>query len=237
MGVERPTLYLFPSNLSEAPVGNVLPEVNIKLISEVKYFIVENVRTARRFLKKCNRDINIDELTFTVLNVNTPVADIPSLLSPLEQGHDVGIISEAGCPAVADPGALAVAEAHRRGFNVVPLVGPSSILLSLMGSGFNGQSFTFLGYLPIHPSERTAALKQMHSDIMRNDRTQIFIETPYRNNRMITDIIAALPANARLCVATDLTGPSQRIITLTLAQWRKRPLDFDKTPAIFLLYK
>lgn len=233
----HPTLYLFPSNLSEAPVGDVLPQANIGLISQVKYFIVENVRTARRFLKKCNRDINIDELTFSVLNVNTNPADIPSLLAPLEQGHDMGIISEAGCPAVADPGALAVAEAHRRGFKVMPLVGPSSILLSLMGSGFNGQSFSFIGYLPIHPQERTAALKQLHADIMRHDRTQIFIETPYRNNKLITDIIATLPPSVRLCVATDLTGPGQRIITLPLAQWRKQQLDFDKTPAIFLLYK
>lgn len=233
----HPTLYLFPSNLSEAPVGDVLPQANIGLISQVKYFIVENVRTARRFLKKCNRDINIDELTFSVLNVNTNPADIPSLLAPLEQGHDMGIISEAGCPAVADPGALAVAEAHRRGFKVMPLVGPSSILLSLMGSGFNGQSFSFIGYLPIHPQERTAALKQLHADIMRHDRTQIFIETPYRNNKLIADIIATLPPSVRLCVATDLTGPGQRIITLPLAQWRKQQLDFDKTPAIFLLYK
>ncbi|RXE71429.1 SAM-dependent methyltransferase [Muribaculaceae bacterium Isolate-002 (NCI)] len=233
----RPALYLFPSNLSEAPVSDVLPPVNIELISGVKHFIVENVRTARRFLKKCTRDINIDELSFTVLNVNTDVVDIPSLLAPLEQGHDVGVISEAGCPAVADPGALVVAEAHRRGFRVVPLVGPSSILLSLMGSGFNGQSFTFLGYLPIHAAERTAALKQMHTDIMRNNRTQIFIETPYRNNKLIADIIAALPAATRLCVATDLTGPGQRITTLTLAQWRRQQLDYDKIPAIFLLYK
>lgn len=233
----HPTLYLFPSNLSEAPVGDVLPQANIGLISQVKYFIVENVRTARRFLKKCNRDINIDELTFSVLNVNTNPVDIPSLLAPLEQGHDMGIISEAGCPAVADPGALVVAEAHRRGFKVMPLVGPSSILLSLMGSGFNGQSFSFIGYLPIHPQERTAALKQLHADIMRHDRTQIFIETPYRNNKLIADIIAALPPSVRLCVATDLTGPGQRIITLSLAQWRKQQLDFDKTPAIFLLYK
>lgn len=233
----HPTLYLFPSNLSEAPVGDVLPQANIGLISQVKYFIVENVRTARRFLKKCNRDINIDELTFSVLNVNTNPVDIPSLLAPLEQGHDMGIISEAGCPAVADPGALVVAEAHRRGFKVMPLVGPSSILLSLMGSGFNGQSFSFIGYLPIHPQERTAALKQLHADIMRHDRTQIFIETPYRNNKLIADIIAALPPSVRLCVATDLTGPGQRIITLPLSQWRKQQLDFDKTPAIFLLYK
>lgn len=233
----RPALYLFPSNLSEAPVSEVLPPVNIELISGVKHFIVENVRSARRFLKKCNRDINIDELTFSVVDVNTDPAAIPAMLAPMQQGHDMGIISEAGCPAVADPGALVVAEAHRRGYRVMPLVGPSSILLSLMGSGFNGQSFTFLGYLPIHAAERTAALKQLHADIMRNNRTQIFIETPYRNNKMIADIIAALPATTRLCVATDLTGPGQRITTLTLAQWRKQALDYDKIPAIFLLYK
>ncbi|MBD5229760.1 MAG: SAM-dependent methyltransferase [Bacteroidales bacterium] len=232
-----PTLYLFPSNLSEAPINDVLPPVNIELITGVKHFIVENVRTARRFLKKCNRDIDINTLTFSVLDVNTNPAAVPAMLQPMAEGHDMGVISEAGCPAVADPGALAVAEAHRRGYKVMPLIGPSSILLSLMGSGFNGQSFTFLGYLPIHASERTAALKQMHADIMRNNRTQIFIETPYRNNRLITDITAALPASTRLCVATDLTGPAQRITTLTLAQWRRQQLDYDKIPAIFLLYK
>ncbi|MBD5258186.1 MAG: SAM-dependent methyltransferase [Barnesiella sp.] len=232
-----PTLYLFPSNLSEAPINDVLPPVNIELITGVKHFIVENVRTARRFLKKCNRDIDINTLTFSVLDVNTDPAAVPAMLQPMAEGHDMGVISEAGCPAVADPGALAVAEAHRRGYKVMPLIGPSSILLSLMGSGFNGQSFTFLGYLPIHASERTAALKQMHADIMRNNRTQIFIETPYRNNRLITDIMAALPASTRLCVATDLTGPAQRITTMTLAQWRRQQLDYDKIPAIFLLYK
>ena len=232
-----PTLYLFPSNLSKAPINDVLPPVNIELITGVKHFIVENVRTARRFLKKCNRDIDINTLTFSVLDVNTDPAAVPAMLQPMAEGHDMGVISEAGCPAVADPGALAVAEAHRRGYKVMPLIGPSSILLSLMGSGFNGQSFTFLGYLPIHASERTAALKQMHADIMRNNRTQIFIETPYRNNRLITDITAALPASTRLCVATDLTGPAQRITTLTLAQWRRQQLDYDKIPAIFLLYK
>lgn len=237
MSEHRPTLYLFPSNLSEAPISDVLPPVNIQLITGVKHFIVENVRTARRFLKKCNRDIDINSLTFSVLDVNTDPAAVPAMLQPMAEGYDMGVISEAGCPAVADPGALAVAEAHRRGYAVMPLVGPSSILLSLMGSGFNGQSFTFLGYLPIHASERTAALKQMHSDIMRNNRTQIFIETPYRNNRLITDIAATLPPATRLCVATDLTGPVQRITTLSLAQWRKQQLDYDKIPAIFLLYK
>lgn len=231
-----PSLYLFPSNLSESPIDEVLPAINIEIITEVKHFIVENIRTARRFLKKCNRDINIDELTFSVVDVNTDPATIPAMLQPMAQGHNMGIISEAGCPAVADPGALVVAEAHKRGYRVMPLVGPSSILLSLMGSGFNGQSFTFLGYLPIHASERAAALKQMHADIVRNRRTQIFIETPYRNNKMIADIIATLPATTRLCVATDLTGPGQRIITLTLSQWRKQQLNFDKIPAIFLLY-
>ena len=139
-----PSLYLFPSNLSESPIGEVLPAINIEIITEVKHFIVENIRTARRFLKKCNRDINIDELTFSVVDVNTDPAIIPAILQPMAQGHNMGIISEAGCPAVADPGALVVAEAHKRGYRVMPLVGPSSILLSLMGSGFNGQSFTFL---------------------------------------------------------------------------------------------
>ena len=237
MNNDRPTLYLFPSNLSDAAMSDVLPPVNIELVTGVKHFIVENVRTARRFLKKCNREIDIDSLTFSVLDVNSDPSTVGAMLAPMEQGHDMGVISEAGCPAVADPGAYAVAEAHRRGYKVMPLVGPSSILLSLMGSGFNGQSFTFVGYLPIHGSERAAALKQMHADIMRNDRTQIFIETPYRNNRLIADIIATLPPSTRMCVATDLTGPGQRITTLSLGQWRRITPDYDKVPAIFLLYK
>jgi 16S rRNA (cytidine1402-2'-O)-methyltransferase len=231
-----PAIYLFPSTLSDAPLANILPPYNIELIRGVKHFVVENIRTARRFLKLCDRSINIDELTFYELNNHTDPATIPSMLAPIEQGFSIGVISEAGCPAVADPGAQVVAIAQQRGYRVVPLIGPSSILLALMGSGFNGQSFAFTGYLPIEPQKRTAALHRLHREIVNDRRTQIFIETPYRNNKLIKEIVATLPGNTLLCVASDITGANQRITTLPLSKWKQRELDYDKTPAIFLLY-
>lgn len=233
---DKPALYLFPSNLSETPATDVLPAVNIAIIKKVRHFVVENIRTARRFLKSCDRSIDINALSFTELNVKTDPALIPDMLTPLENGESIGVISEAGCPAIADPGAALVAEAHRRKMRVIPLVGPSSILLSLMGSGFNGQNFAFIGYLPIDSSERTAALKRLYQETVRERRTQIFIETPYRNNRLINEIISTLPQSALLCVAAGLTGPSQRITTMPLSQWKRHTPDYDKTPAIFLLY-
>ena len=223
--------------MSAAPPASVLPSLNISLIARVKHFIVEDIRTARRFLKACDRSIDIDSLTFQVLNVKTPPEDVPAMLAPLARGESIGVISEAGCPAVADPGALAVAEAHRRGYQVVPLVGPSSIILALMASGFNGQNFSFNGYLPIDRGARASTLKNHYNITQRENRTQIYIETPYRNNRLIEDILATLPSSAMLCVASDITGPCQRIISLPLNRWRGRKLDFDKTPAIFLIYK
>lgn len=233
---ETPALYLFPATLSDTPATDVLPAINISQIKKIKHFVVENIRTARRFLKKCDTTIDINSLTFTELNIKTDPDLIPSMLEPLTKGESIGVISEAGCPAIADPGAALVAEAQKRKLRVIPLVGPSSILLSLMGSGFNGQSFAFVGYLPIDPAKRAATLKRLHHETVRDRRTQIFIETPYRNNRLINEIITVLPPSALLCVAADLTGPNQRITTMPLSQWKKHPLDYDKTPAIFLLY-
>lgn len=235
--LDQPTLYLFPSTLSDAAVADVLPAVNIALAAEVKHFIVENVRTARRFLKLCDKSIDIDSLTFYELNRHTDSAEIPSMLEPMAQGLSMGVISEAGCPAVADPGAQVVAIAQQRGYRVAPLVGPSSILLALMGSGFNGQSFAFVGYLPIDAAERSATLKRMLKEITRDRRTQIFIETPYRNNKLIKEIAETLPPSTLLCVASDLTGSRQSIVTLPLSRWRSRKYDYDKTPTIFLLYQ
>ncbi len=230
------TLYLFPSTMSDAPVVNVLPAYNISLIATVKYFIVENIRTARRFLKACDRNIDIDSLTFFELNNHTNPADIPSMLAPMQQGHDIGVISEAGCPAIADPGAQVVEIAQQRGYKVEPLIGPSSIILALMASGFNGQSFAFSGYLPIEQAKRTATLKRLHQEALRDRRTAIFIETPYRNNRLIKEITDTLPPSALLCVASDITGSNQSIVTLPLAKWRTRNYNYDKTPTIFLLF-
>lgn len=222
--------------MAPVPTSNVLPQYNTELIRTVKYFVVEELRTARRFLKACDRSIDIDTLDFKVLNEHTPAHEVDAMLRPALEGHDIGIISEAGCPAVADPGADLVAVAQRRGVEVVPLVGPSSILMSLMGSGFNGQSFAFLGYLPIDAAKRTAALKQMESDIRRRRQTQIFIETPYRNNKLVAELAASLPADMLLCVAVDITGPTQSIITRPVKEWRSAQYDYAKRPAIFLLY-
>lgn len=232
----NPKLYLFPVPMGDVAPAEVLPACNIEIVRGVKHFIVENVRSARRFLKACDREINIDDLTFSELNRHTRPQDIPAMLAPMAQGHDMGVISEAGCPAVADPGADVVAIAQRNGYEVVPLVGPSSIIMGLMGSGFNGQSFAFNGYLPIDASARAAKVKEMERRVRRERQTQIFIETPYRNNKMIQWLCANLPADMLLCVACDITGPAQSILTLPLAQWKKRTFDYDKTPAIFLLY-
>lgn len=230
-------MYLIPVPLGDTPVERVLPAYNREIIAEIKYFVVENIRSARRFLKKSNPDICIDDLTFYELNRHTPPVEVSTFLNPLRQGYAVGVISEAGCPAVADPGADVVAIAQRERMQVVPLVGPSSILLSLMASGFNGQSFAFHGYLPIEAGERTKRLKQLEQRIYAEHETQIFIETPYRNHKMMQDLIRTCRPQTLLCVAADITCPGERIRTLPLAQWAKTSYDFQKTPAIFLLYK
>ena len=213
-----PALYLIPSTMSDAPVSVAIPQANIDIIRGIRHFVVENVRTARRFLKRCDPSIVIDDLPFVTLDEHTPV------------------ISEAGCPAVADPGADLVAVAQRKRLTVIPLVGPSSIMLALMGSGFNGQTFAFAGYLPHDTRERAATLREMERLIRQRHQTQIFIETPYRNNRLIAELVSTLPGGLRLCVASDLTGPRQSIITKPLSEWAVTTCNYDKVPTIFLLY-
>lgn len=222
--------------MGQTPPEDVLPARNTELLRGIRHFLVENVRSARRFLKACDRGIDIDSLTLTELSEHTRPEEVHAMLEPMTRGLDMGVISEAGCPAVADPGADAVAVAQERGYEVVPLVGPSSILMALMGSGFNGQSFAFRGYLPIDAGARSAAIKDMMG-CARRGQTQIFIETPYRNNRLLATLAATLPAEARLCVASDITGPRQSIVTLPVARWRERKYDYDKIPTIFLLYR
>lgn len=230
-------LYLIPVPLSEGELDAVLPARNIAIVREIKHFIVENVRTARRFLKKCDRNIDIDSLTFYELNRHTKAEDISGFLAPLEQGCAMGVVSEAGCPAIADPGADVVAIAQRKSLRVIPLVGPSSILMSVMGSGFNGQSFAFLGYLPIDASARAKKFKDMEYNIRVNHQTQVFIETPYRNNKLIAEMSKTLPKHLKLCVASDITGERESIVTRGVAEWAKMKYDYDKVPTIFLLYK
>lgn len=230
-------LYLIPVPLSDGDLGCVLPAANIALVSHIKHFIVENVRSARRFLKKCDRDICIDSLTFYELNRHTDPRQVSTYLEALEKGEPMGVISEAGCPAVADPGADVVAIAQRKGLKVRPLVGPSSILMGLMGSGFNGQCFAFNGYLPIEAGARARKLKEMEQRIMKENQTQIFIETPYRNQSLLAELVKTLPASLRLCVATDITGAQEKITTMGMKEWGKRAIELGKVPTIFLLYK
>lgn len=232
----KAVLYLIPVNLSDAPLERVLPSYNTDVVKGLRYFIVENVRTARRFLRKCSRDIDIDALTFYELNVHTDPADVSAMLTPMERGESIGVMSEAGCPGVADPGTLAVAEAQRRGYRVEPLTGPSSILLSLMASGFNGQGFAFHGYLPIEQGERERCLKALEADSRRTGMTQIFIETPYRNDKLIETLSRVLNARTRVCVACDITDPEhESIVTKSAKAWREPGSSYHKRPAIFLI--
>jgi len=232
-----PTLWLLPVPLSDVDPQAVIPAIGIEVARNVKHFIVENVRSARRFLKRCDRSIDIDSLTFCVLDEHTDPQTVAEMLRPMAEGYDMAVVSEAGCPAVADPGALAVAEAQRKGYRVRPLVGPSSILLSLMASGFNGQTWAFAGYLPHDADSRGRMLREMQRRIERESQTQIFIETPYRNNKLIAELCQRLPGGLLLCVASDVTGPRESILTRSLLQWSKAKYDYDRIPTIFLLYK
>ena len=230
-------LYLLPVTLGDTAIEKVLPSYNKEIILGIKYFIVEDVRSARRFLKKVDRDINIDELSFYPLNKHTSPEAISGYLKPLIDGNSMGVISEAGCPAVADPGADVVAIAQRKNLKVVPLVGPSSIILSVMGSGFNGQSFAFHGYLPIEPGERQKRLKELEQRIYSEHQTQLFIETPYRNNKMMEDILKACRPQTKLCIAANITCEGEYIKTRTVKEWKGKLPDLTKVPCIFLIYK
>ena len=230
-------LYLIPVTLGDTPLGNVLPQYNSEVIAGIRHFIVENVRTARRFLRKVDAQFDIDGSQFFELNKHTSPADVAGFLKPLQNGLPMGVISEAGCPAVADPGADVVAIAQRKGYKVVPLVGPSSIILSVMASGFNGQSFAFNGYLPVKPDERAKKLRQLEQRIYNEEQTQLFIETPYRNGKMIEDIIATCRPQTKLCIAANLTCEDEFVQTRTVKEWKGKVPDLSKIPCIFLLYK
>ncbi|MBR3950489.1 MAG: SAM-dependent methyltransferase [Bacteroidaceae bacterium] len=230
-------LYLIPVTLGDTEIDRVLPHYNRSIIAGISHYVVENIRSARRFLRRSNPDIVIDDLTFYTLDEHTRPEEIASYLAPLREGKPMGVISEAGCPAIADPGADLVAIAQREGLPVVPLVGPSSILMSLMASGFNGQSFAFNGYLPVEPAERTRKIKQLEQRVYSEDQTQIFIETPYRNHKMIEELVRTCRPNTHLCVACDISCESEEIHTRTIAQWKKAKYDIQKRPAIFLIYK
>lgn len=230
-------LYLIPVTLGDTPVRQVLPEYNREIILGIRHFIVEEIRTARRFLKQVDRDIDIDSLTFYPMGKHADAALFNKYLDPLRRGESVGVISEAGCPAVADPGADVVAIAQKENLKVIPLVGPSSILLAVMGSGFNGQSFAFNGYLPIHPSDRAKRLKQLESRSAAEKQTQLFIETPYRNAKMLADILATCNPRTQLCIAAGLTTEHEYLRTLSVKEWKQQGIpELSKIPAIFAIY-
>ncbi|MDO5070752.1 MAG: SAM-dependent methyltransferase [Neisseria zoodegmatis] len=232
-----PILYLIPTPLGTPDTPCLLPHEQAQ-ISGLTDFVVEAEKTARSHLKHLGITTPIRELNLQTLNEHTDINTLPELLKPLYEGRSMGIVSEAGCPAVADPGANLVALAHKHCFEVRPLVGPSSLLLALMASGANGQNFAFKGYLPSEKTERIQALKSLEQQSRRNNETQIFIETPYRNNAMLEDAVATLSPSTRLCTASDLTLPTQTIISKHVADWRKLPSlpDLKKRPTIFILH-
>lgn len=228
------TLYLIPSLLDETAPEAILPADVIDKIRQVRFFIVENERTARRFLIGLGMKEYLDDIKFDVLNKHTRKEDLGEMMEPLKEGNTLGLISEAGCPGVADPGAEIVALAHQLNIRVVPFTGPSSILLALMASGLNGQSFAFNGYLPVKPPARIRAIRHFEEFSRREKMTQIFIEAPYRNHQLFQDMIATLNPGTRLCLAINLTGSEERILTKPVAEWRKTKIEFQKKPAVFL---
>lgn len=230
-----PSLILCPVELGETPQQRVLPEYNKSVIKGLRYFIVEEIRSARRFLKRVDKDIDIDALTFYPMGKHADAALFEQYLKPLDEGESIGVISEAGCPAVADPGADVVAIAQRKGVRVVPLVGPSSMIMAVMASGLNGQSFAFNGYLPIEAADRAKRLKQLEERALHEQQTQLFIETPYRNAKLFATLLQTLRPQTRLCIAAGITTNNEWIRTQTVAQWKHTTLpDLSKTPAIFL---
>lgn len=232
------TLYLIPTTLGNEDIQRTLPAYNQTQIAEVRYFIVEELRSARRFLRTLNHDAPIDEMQFFLLNEHTRKADCDTMLQPLLSGQDMGLLSEAGIPCIADPGSVVVRHAHRLGIKVQPLVGPSSLMMALMASGFNGQRFQFWGYQPIDNAQLSKRIKDMEQSSRKYDRTEIFIEAPYRNQRMLETICRSANPDTQLCIACDLTLDTETIITLPIREWKKiiTTINFHKRPAVFLLY-
>jgi 16S rRNA (cytidine1402-2'-O)-methyltransferase len=231
------SLYLIPTRLGDNAPLEVLPISVKKVIESIDDYIVENEKTARRFIKKISSGKSQASLTIHILNKYTKPDEFQSFLEACKSGRSIGLLSEAGCPGIADPGADIVKIAHENNIRVIPLVGPSSILLALMSSGMNGQSFTFNGYLPIDKAERKTKLKQLERISVEQNQSQIFIETPYRNNKMVEDICAILQNQTRLCIACDITLPTEYIKTKTVEEWKHITVDLHKRPAIFIIQK
>ncbi|WP_299991120.1 SAM-dependent methyltransferase [uncultured Pontibacter sp.] len=233
------TLYLIPTILADDTADQVISPQVKETVGRLTYFIVENLRTARRYVKSICPELVIEQLNFVQVDKDATPAQVQASLKPLlEQGMDAGIISEAGCPGIADPGAEVAKYAHQKGIRVVPFAGPSAILLSLMASGFNGQRFAFHGYLPIDKGPRLQALRNLEKEMLQRDQTQIFMETPYRNNKLLEDLVQTLSGGTRLCIAANITSPEHEFIqTKTIAEWKGKLPDIHKQPAVFLIYK
>jgi len=234
---EKGVLYLIPSPLGQNAPMEVLPLTVRKVIEELTHFIVENEKDARAFIKRISPKKNQSTLKLFPLNKFTLPEEILTYLDPIEEGITMGVISDAGCPGVADPGAEIVKMAHRKKITIHPLVGPSSILLAIMGSGLNGQNFAFNGYLPIDKAKRQKEIKKLEKKSFDFNQSQLFIETPYRNDQMLQDLLKSLDRNTEVCVACDLTLPTQFIKTLSVKEWKKLNLTFHKRPAIFIIHK
>jgi 16S rRNA (cytidine1402-2'-O)-methyltransferase len=230
-------IYLIPTTLGDSPIENVIPKHVVDIINDTHHYIVENIKTARRYLIKAGIKTKIDDLKFYELNKHSSHEEYLSYLDPIKDNMNIGVISEAGTPGVADPGADIVAIAHRMNIPVVPLVGPSSILLSVMASGLNGQNFAFLGYLPIKQPERSKRLKELQKRSQIENQTQLFIEAPYRNKQMLDDIISTCSPETKLCIATDITLETEFIKTKSIKDWKKEIPNIHKRPTIFLIHK
>jgi len=228
-------LVLIPTTLGDSTLAAVIPQEVQQRVRTLEYFVAENPKTARAYLKQVGTAKPLQELHIATLNEQTPDAAIAGLAAPLLAGHDVGVMSEAGCPGIADPGAKLVLYAHRHAMRVMPLVGPSSILLALMASGLNGQSFVFHGYLPVADAEREKALRELEKQSRRLQQTQIFIETPYRNRKLLHSILVACAGATLLCVAAEITLAGEDIRTMSVAAWKKTPPQLERRPALFLL--
>jgi len=234
----KPSLILIPTTLgSLESVNKVIPDYNLKITYGIKVFIVEQIRTARRFLKKIKHPIPIDDMTFYELNKHTDQGQIFSYLSAINNGESIGLISEAGTPCIADPGAAIVKIAHEENIDIIPLVGPNSIIMALMTSGFNGQNFSFLGYLPVDKTQRSRSIQQIESAVYKNNQTQIFIETPYRNMQLFESLLKSCKNNTLLCIACNISLEDEFIKTKSIQDWKKEKVSINKKPTVFLLYR
>ena len=233
--MSKGTIYLIPTVLAPDTQHQVLPDYTVQQVKTIQHFFVENIRTARRFISSLKLGINIETLTFYLIDKHTSNEEIKKNAKVLLDGKDVGIISEAGCPGIADPGALVVGIGHKMGVKVVPLVGPSSIFLALMSSGLNGQSFAFKGYLPIDKQDRVKAIKQLEKISLSLQQKQIFMETPFRNNQLMEVIKQQCRNNTKLCIASNITAEDALIATKTIQEWKNTPVDLHKKPTIFVL--